>query len=133
MLKLSFTGMHYRDCIISILYCWKTRARMSRNVCTDEIIVHCFIQNDCNKINSQDKKRGESGSPCLTPLLHKNCLPGTLLSKREEKPEVKTMSIHMSNLGPNPLAAKISLMVWCPIKSKAFSKCSFKIINSFLE
>jgi hypothetical protein len=49
---------------------------------------------DCSRSAPRTKRRGERGSPCLTPLLYLNSFPGTPFSKTKEEPEERIALIH---------------------------------------
>jgi hypothetical protein len=44
---------------------------------------------DCSKSAAMTKRRGERGSPYLTPLLNLKGVPGTPFKRTEEEPEVR--------------------------------------------
>ena len=81
---------------------------------------------------TRTKSKGDRGSPCLTPLLHLNYLPGVPFKRIEEKPEVKITDIHCNHLPGKPICFMIWMTSQCSMVSKALAKSSFRIIISFL-
>ena len=79
------------------------------------------------------KRRGDKGSPCLTPLLHLNCFPGTPLRSAEDIPELKSSCIHCNHFCGKPKCSIIERIVECSTVSKALAKSSLKIRTSFLD
>lgn len=66
---------------------------------------------DCSKSAPSTKRSGETGSPCLTPLLHLNTLlPGTPLSSTKDVLMVVIIVIQFIHLSPIPLALSMSKM-----------------------
>jgi hypothetical protein len=54
----------------------------------------------CKKSAARTKSKGENGSPCLTPLLQWNVLPGTPLRRTTEVHEEKTDDIQCNHFFP---------------------------------
>jgi hypothetical protein len=79
------------------------------------------------------KSRGDSGSPCLTPLLQWKSFPGKPLSRIEDVPELKIWEIQVHHLSRKPLACKTFSMDLCSTMSKAFSKSNLRMTISLLE
>lgn len=82
---------------------------------------------------AKTNNKGDSGSPCLTPLLHEKDFPGTPFKRTEEVPDLSmtlTHSIHLLGKALNFIMSKIA---WCSSLSKAFSKSNFKMTISFFE
>ena len=79
------------------------------------------------------KRRGERGSPCLTPRLQWNVLPGTLFRSTTEVPLEKMLLIQCSHFSPKPMCSIICNIAWCSTLSEAFSKSNLRMIISFLE
>jgi len=52
---------------------------------------------------ARTKSKGDRGSPCLTPLLHLNYLPGVPFRRIKEKPDVKIMEIHSNHFSGKPI------------------------------
>lgn len=106
-----------------------------------ESLIGCFKTPFCQALlttvwsrsAASTNRRGESGSPCLTPLLQIKVLPGIPLRRTEEVPDSRRLLIQLIHFWENPLCCRVSKMNWCPILSKAFSKSSFKMTISFLE
>jgi hypothetical protein len=88
---------------------------------------------DWRRSAANTNKRGEKGSPCLTPLLQWKVLPGTPLRRTEEVPEPRMSLIQLTHLEPKPLLYKISIIAWCSSLSKAFSKSNLRMTISFLD
>jgi len=86
----------------------------------------------CRSSAAKIKRRGERGSPCLTPLSHLNCLPGTPFSRMEVYPEEKSILIHYSHLSGKPMVLIISSIAECSTVSKALAKSNSRIMISFL-
>jgi hypothetical protein len=78
-------------------------------------------------------KIGERGSPCRTPLLHKNSFPAVPLSRTEGVAEFRRDSTHRIHLAGKPLALSISSTIENSTRSNAFSKSSFRITISLLD
>lgn len=51
-----------------------------------DVVAAASLSMDWSKSAARTNMRGDRGSPCLTPFLHRNCLPGTPLSRTEEYP-----------------------------------------------
>jgi hypothetical protein len=92
-----------------------------------------LLMMDWSKSAAKTKSRGEGGSPCLTPLLQWNVLPGTPFNRTTDVPELRMESIQDLHYMPKPLCAIISKITLCSTLSKAFSKSSFRTIISFFE
>jgi hypothetical protein len=71
----------------------------------------------CSNSAPRTKSNGESGSPCLTPLLHLKEFPGTPLSSTEECAEEKIICIHCSHFSGNPIHFIMDIKVECSIES----------------
>ena len=82
---------------------------------------------------ARTKSKGESGSPCLTPLLHWNCVPGMPFNRTEVVALSKNFLTQSIHVALKPIFSKIFRIVTCSIESKAFSKSNFKMINSLLD
>lgn len=82
---------------------------------------------------ARTKRRGERGTPCLTPLLQWTIFPGNPLRRTEEFLEFKTDLIHSIHLFPNPYLDMICKSASCSILLNVFSKSSLRMINSFLD
>ena len=87
----------------------------------------------CRRFAASTKRRGDRGSPYLSPLLQWKVFPGTPLRSTEEVPEFSMSWIHPTHLVPKPLCRRIWSIAGCSIMSKAFSKSSLRMINFFLE
>ena len=57
----------------------------------------------CNILAASTNKKGDRGSPCLTPLRQCKVFPGTPFSRIDEVPVVKIKFIHCIHLEPKPL------------------------------
>ena len=90
------------------------------------------LRRDWRVSTDRTKSRGESESPCLTPLRQWKNFPGTPFNKTAKVPEPK-MSFMCSHFCGNPLNSITLIMNSCSILSKAFSKSNFKMIRSLLE
>jgi len=86
----------------------------------------------CKSSAVNTNKRGDRGSPCLTPLLHWNYFPGTPFNKTEELAVDNITDTHLIQSFRKPIANIMSAMVVCSTVSKAFEKSSFKIMISLL-
>ncbi|KAB8081285.1 hypothetical protein EE612_002351 [Oryza sativa] len=87
---------------------------------------------DCSRSAVRTNNSGESGSPCLTPLLHLKVFPGTPFSITEVETDFKTLLTKLIQDWLNPLACKICRIASCSTRWKAFSKSIFMIIISLL-
>ena len=82
---------------------------------------------------ARTKRRGESGSSCLIPLLHLNCLPRTPLRMMEEDPKLRIKRTHCCHKSGKPRCLSIKMMASCSTVSNAFAKSRFKMIIYFLD
>jgi hypothetical protein len=87
----------------------------------------------CNRSAATAKRRGDRGSPCLTPLLHLKSLPATPLSNTEDVADERMSFIHSIHLEGNPFALRIYMIAECSTRPKAFSKSNLRIMISLLE
>ena len=78
-------------------------------------------------------RRGDKGSPCLTPLLHWNSFPGVPFKRIAEVPVSKILLTQLHQVDVKPRWCSMHKMVLCSIVSKAFSKSSLRMIISCLE
>ena len=92
-----------------------------------------LLRIDWSRSATSTKSKGESGSPYLTPLLQCKTLPCTPLSSTEEVPVLRIFLIQFVHFSPKPLALRSWIMASCSTLSKAFSKSSFRITNSFFD
>jgi hypothetical protein len=92
-----------------------------------------LLRSVCNKSAASTNKRGERGSPCLTPLLQWKVFPGTPFRRMVEIPELKIEDIHCNQVALKPLCSIICNIVWCSILSNAFSKSNLRIMSSFCD
>jgi hypothetical protein len=77
--------------------------------------------------------KGDSGSPCLTPLLHLKNLPGTPFRSTADEPDDKIQWIQDIHLSGKLKCCNISRIVECSTVSNAFSKSNLRIIASLLD
>jgi hypothetical protein len=75
----------------------------------------------------------ERGSPCRTPLLHRNSFPVVPLSGTEVVAEFRRDSTHRIHLARKPLALSISSTIENSTRSNAFSKSSLRITIFLLD
>ena len=88
---------------------------------------------DWSKSAARTNRRGERGSPCLTPLLHLKFFHGIPFRRTAELAVLRRFCIQLTHFSENPLCFRISRIAWCSTLSKAFSKSSFRMIISFIE
>jgi hypothetical protein len=79
------------------------------------------------------KRKGDRGSPCLTPLLHLKNFPGIPLSRTAVQAEFRMLVTHRIQLSGKPRLDMICNITWCSTKSNAFSKSSFRMVASLLD
>lgn len=94
-------------------------------------LLQAWLIMDCKTSAAKTKRRGDKGSPCLTPLLHLKGIPGTPFKRTAEEPEHKIALIQEIHLAENPLYCSMDKMTWYSTLSKAFSKSSFRRTISF--
>jgi hypothetical protein len=58
---------------------------------------------DCKRSDPNKYSKGDKGSPCQTPLLQTNCLPGIPFRRIAEVPELKISLIHPSQTLLKPM------------------------------
>jgi len=85
---------------------------------------------DCRRSTVNTNNKRERGSPCLTPLLQWKVLPGTLLRRTADVPELRMELLQSIHFCPKPLYFMTSSIVLCSILSKAFSKSNLSITIS---
>ena len=78
------------------------------------------------------KRKGSSGSPCLTPLPILNSLVGQPLTRTETFVVHMHPFTHALHLSPNPICIKTLSKKFQFNKSRAFTKSTLKIRNFFL-
>ena len=83
-------------------------------------------------LQPKTKRRGDRGSPCLTPLLHWNLFPSFPLRRTEEVVVERMFLIHVIHLFPKLIASWIVVIALCSTLSNAFSKSSFTM-TTFLD
>lgn len=54
-------------------------------------LLQALLIMEWSKSAVRTKTRGERGSPCLTPLLHKKGLPGIPFRSTEDSPELRRL------------------------------------------
>ena len=86
-----------------------------------------------SKSTAKTNRSGDNGSPCRTPRLHWNFLPGTPLRMTDEFPVDKIVLIHEIHLLGKPIRLRICVMATCSTVSNAFSKSSLRMIASLLQ
>jgi hypothetical protein len=69
--------------------------------------LYALLIADWSRSTARTKMNGEYGSPCLTPLLQKNHLPGTPFINTEDLPVLKIISIQSNHLSSNLICAII--------------------------
>ena len=80
------------------------------------------------------KRKGESGSPCLMPLVGEKGLEGTPLIRMENKADEVRLIIQEIQLGSKPKARRVDFKYLQLNLSKDFERCSFRIIpRDFVE
>ncbi|BAS78794.1 Os02g0499575 [Oryza sativa Japonica Group] len=82
---------------------------------------------DCNRSATKTKRRGEIGSPCLTPRRHLKVFPGTPLRRTEVVEVVRISLTQFIQVLVKPLAFSTVRMAECSTESKAFSKSILRI------
>jgi hypothetical protein len=87
----------------------------------------------CNKSAARTKRRGDKGSPCLTPLKQLKVFPGIPFNNTAECPELRMLWIHPIHYSENPLCLITSKITWCSSLSKAFSISNLRTITFFLD
>jgi len=70
---------------------------------------------DCKGSAAKTKRRGERGSPCLTPLLLLKGLPETPFSRIAGEAELKTTLIQEIHFSEKPLLAMTCRITSCSI------------------
>jgi hypothetical protein len=93
--KLGVTTLHDNNCVISVL---DNRERVLRSLGKRRVKIANFIflvNSTLKKVSSNGKRRGESGSPCLTPRIHLKSFPVVPFKSTEEVPELRSSLIHM--------------------------------------
>lgn len=91
------------------------------------LIIYCKIS------AAKTNNRGESGSPCLTPLLKGKLFPGTPFRRTAALPEERMAVTQLSHCEGNSSFNIISSITLCSIVSNAFVKSSLTITISFLD
>ena len=92
-----------------------------------------WLTTDCKRSAAITKRRGERGSPYLTPHLHSNCLLGMPLSNTEEDPDERISLTHPIHLSSKPLCLSICKITSCSTVSKAFAKSSFRMMIGLFD
>jgi hypothetical protein len=86
----------------------------------------------CNNSTASTNRRGDKGSPYLTPLLHRNVLPGTPFSSMDNWAELRISFVQVTHLVGKFSFCRV-MMVGCSIVSKAFSKSNLRMTISLLD
>jgi hypothetical protein len=71
------------------------------------------------------KRKGESGSPCLIPLVGEKGLEGTPLSNMENRVDEERLTIQETQEGSKPKAIRVEFKYFQLILSKALERSSF--------
>lgn len=87
----------------------------------------------CSRSATRTNNKGESGSPCLTPLLQWNIFHGTPFKRTDEVPDWNIISIHCNHFDPKPLCFITCNISLCSTLSKAFPKSSLRMTNYLLD
>jgi hypothetical protein len=87
----------------------------------------------CNRSAAIAKRRGERGSPYLTPILQMKSFPAVPLRSTEEVAVERRSLIQQIHLFGKPLACNMAKRVECSVRSKAFSKSNLRITISYLD
>ena len=111
----------------------KSPPKVSLRGCLRMPICQALLTTDCRRSAAKTNNRGESGSPCLTPLLHSNPFPRIPFSRTEEEPELKMFCIQFIHLEESPLYLRICNITSCSSLSKAFSNSTLRIMTFFFE
>ena len=126
MHNLSQISLHDKNCGISIFDNGEIIIVLSGPLCFASFTT--YWRSSAAKTNS----KGDSGFPCLTPLLHLKCFPGTPFKSIDEKPEEKILVIHYSHLSGKTNCFMIWIITLCSMVSKALAKSSVRIMISLL-
>ena len=78
-------------------------------------------------------KSGERGSPCLTPHLHLNYLPGTTLRRTDYDLEEIISLIQAIHFATKPLCWRICKIRSCSTETKTSTKSIFKMMIGLLD
>jgi hypothetical protein len=95
--------------------------RVSSSYCTNgKSLEHCkgrgrlrkpmplaLLRMDCKRSAARTKRRGERGSPCLTPLLQWIVFLGTPFRRTLEVPTEMMLLTQDNHESPNPFASRI--------------------------
>jgi hypothetical protein len=130
--ELVLISLHNKDSIINILNHWKRGILIMRKR-RKEVPQGILMIQHWRRSAAIAKRRGERGSPCLTPLLHLNSFPTVPFNQTEEVATPKISKTQCNHLSEKPLALSISRIRECSIKSKVFSKSNLRTTISLLE
>jgi hypothetical protein len=87
----------------------------------------------CNRSAVSTKRRGNIGSPYLTPLLHCRFFPGTPLSRIEVDAEFKIDEVQLSHCLLEPNCFIMLRIELCSMVLKAFVKSNLIKTISYLD